>query len=244
MTYIFNNQKVEMRWGIMQSMFENLYSKKVLEEEFGFQRFLQTLIDNKISYNKIKIPNNSILLSEDTINSKVYFIEKGIVSLEKEGNVVSFLGANQIAGLNDYFMAEANLYTTRVIDTVTAYEFNKEDIICSIIGMQEGWLYLYLNNRNHENVLIEKCNLMRGNGESRLKDSLEQLGEFFGSEQEGMIIIPKCFTRKIIANYSNLSVRSVTHLCGKLIESGFLAEDSKSFILLKKSDDTWKELQA
>lgn len=218
----------------MQSVFEDLYSKKILEEEFGYTCFLQTLIDNRIPYKKTRIPNNMILLTEDTINTKVYFIEKGIVSLEKNKNVISFLGSNQIAGLNDYFMAEANLYTARVIETITAYEFDKEDIICSIIGMQEGWLYLYLNNRNHENVLIEKCNLMRGNGENRLKESLEQLGRYFGNEKEGVLRIPKCFTKKIIANYSNLSVRSVTHLCRKLVEAGFLAENSKSFVLLDK----------
>ncbi|MCE8089709.1 Crp/Fnr family transcriptional regulator [Listeria monocytogenes] len=218
----------------MQSVFEDLYSKKILEEEFGYTCFLQTLIDNRIPYKKTRIPSNMILLTEDTINTKVYFIEKGIVSLEKNKNVISFLGSNQIAGLNDYFMAEANLYTARVIETITAYEFDKEDIICSIIGMQEGWIYLYLNNRNHENVLIEKCNLMRGNGENRLKESLEQLGRYFGNEKEGVLRIPKCFTKKIIANYSNLSVRSVTHLCRKLVEAGFLAENSKSFVLLDK----------
>ncbi|EKQ8538015.1 Crp/Fnr family transcriptional regulator [Listeria monocytogenes] len=218
----------------MQSVFEDLYSKKILEEEFGYTCFLQTLIDNRIPYKKTRIPSNMILLTEDTINTKVYFIEKGIVSLEKNKNVISFLGSNQIAGLNDYFMAETNLYTARVIETITAYEFDKEDIICSIIGMQEGWLYLYLNNRNHENVLIEKCNLMRGNGENRLKESLEQLGRYFGNEKEGVLRIPKCFTKKIIANYSNLSVRSVTHLCRKLVEAGFLAENSKSFVLLDK----------
>ncbi|EJU2899582.1 Crp/Fnr family transcriptional regulator [Listeria monocytogenes] len=218
----------------MQSVFEDLYSKKILEEEFGYTCFLQTLIDNRIPYKKTRIPSNMILLTEDTINTKVYFIEKGIVSLEKNKNVISFLGSNQIAGLNDYFMAEANLYTARVIETITAYEFDKEDIICSIIGIQEGWLYLYLNNRNHENVLIEKCNLMRGNGENRLKESLEQLGRYFGNEKEGVLRIPKCFTKKIIANYSNLSVRSVTHLCRKLVEAGFLAENSKSFVLLDK----------
>ncbi|EAF1707422.1 Crp/Fnr family transcriptional regulator [Listeria monocytogenes] len=218
----------------MQSVFEDLYSKKILEEEFGYTCFLQTLIDNRIPYKKTRIPSNMILLTEDTINTKVYFIEKGIVSLEKNKNVISFLGSNQIAGLNDYFMAEANLYTARVIETITAYEFDKEDIICSIIGMQEGWLYLYLNNRNHENVLIEKCNLMRGNGENRLKESLDQLGRYFGNEKEGVLRIPKCFTKKIIANYSNLSVRSVTHLCRKLVEAGFLAENSKSFVLLDK----------
>ncbi|MBV1185160.1 Crp/Fnr family transcriptional regulator [Listeria monocytogenes] len=218
----------------MQSVFEDLYSKKILEEEFGYTCFLQTLIDNRIPYKKTRIPSNMILLTEDTINTKVYFIEKGIVSLEKNKNVISFLGSNQIAGLNDYGMAEANLYTARGIETITAYEFDKEDIICSIIGMQEGWLYLYLNNRNHENVLIEKCNLMRGNGENRLKESLEQLGRYFGNEKEGVLRIPKCFTKKIIANYSNLSVRSVTHLCRKLVEAGFLAENSKSFVLLDK----------
>lgn len=218
----------------MQSVFEDLYSKKILEEEFGYTCFLQTLIDNRIPYKKTRIPSNMILLTEDTINTKVYFIEKGIVSLEKNKNVISFLGSNQIAGLNDYFTTEANLYTARVIETITAYEFDKEDIICSIIGMQEGWLYLYLNNRNHENVLIEKCNLMRGNGENRLKESLEQLGRYFGNEKEGVLRIPKCFTKKIIANYSNLSVRSVTHLCRKLVEAGFLAENSKSFVLLDK----------
>lgn len=228
----------------MQSLFEDLYSKEVLEEEFGYKRFLQTLIDNRIPYKKTKISTNTILLTEDIINTKVYFIEKGIVSLEKEKNVVSFLGSNQIAGLNDYFMAEANVYTAKVIETVTAYEFDKQDIICSIIGMQEGWLYLYLNNRNHENVLIEKCNLMRGNGESRLRESLEQLGDFFGVEKEGMLRIPKCFTRKLIANYANLSVRSVTHLCGKLIETGFLAENSKSFILLKNYEGSYGRIRA
>ncbi|EPF1793913.1 Crp/Fnr family transcriptional regulator [Listeria monocytogenes] len=227
----------------MQSVFEDLYSKKILEEEFGYASFLQTLIDNRIPYKKTRIPTNMILLTEDTINTKVYFIEKGIVSLEKNKNVISFLGSNQIAGLNDYFMAEANVYTARVIETITAYEFDKEDIICSIIGMQEGWLYLYLNNRNHENILIEKCNLMRGNGESRLKDSLKQIGKYFGSEKEGALRIPKCFTKKIIANYSNLSVRSVTHLCRNLVESGFLAENSKSFVLLNNITSSYGRLE-
>lgn len=116
----------------MQSVFEDLYSKKILEEEFGYTCFLQTLIDNRIPYKKTRIPSNMILLTEDTINTKVYFIEKGIVSLEKNKNVISFLGSNQIAGLNDYFMAEANLYTARVIETITAYEFDKEDIILDL----------------------------------------------------------------------------------------------------------------
>lgn len=35
-----------------------------------------------------------ILLIEDIINIKVYFIEKGIVLLEKNKNVISFLGLN------------------------------------------------------------------------------------------------------------------------------------------------------
>lgn len=182
----------------MQSVFEDLYSKKILEEEFGYTCFLQTLIDNRIPYKKTRIPSNMILLTEDTINTKVYFIEKGIVSLEKNKNVISFLGSNQIAGLNDYFMAEANLYTARVIETITAYEFDKEDIICSIIGMQEGWLYLYLNNRNHENVLIEKCNLMRGNGENRLKESLEQLGRYFGNEKKACYAFQNVSQRKLL----------------------------------------------
>lgn len=38
----------------MQSVFEDLYSKKILEEEFGYTCFLQTLIDNRIPYKKNK----------------------------------------------------------------------------------------------------------------------------------------------------------------------------------------------
>lgn len=182
----------------MQSVFEDLYSKKILEEEFGYTCFLQTLIDNRIPYKKTRIPSNMILLTEDTINTKVYFIEKGIVSLEKNKNVISFLGSNQIAGLNDYFMAEANLYTARVIETITAYEFDKEDIICSIIGMQEGWLYLYLNNRNHENVLIEKCNLMRGNGENRLKESLNDWEDILEMKRKACYAFQNVSQRKLL----------------------------------------------
>ncbi|EAD5318965.1 TPA_asm: Crp/Fnr family transcriptional regulator, partial [Listeria monocytogenes] len=40
----------------MQSVFEDLYSKKILEEEFGYTCFLQTLIDNRIPYKKTRIP--------------------------------------------------------------------------------------------------------------------------------------------------------------------------------------------
>ncbi|MEN0828390.1 hypothetical protein AAHQ35_14010, partial [Listeria monocytogenes] len=53
----------------MQSVFEDLYSKKILEEEFGYTCFLQTLIDNRIPYKKTRIPSNMILLTEDTINT-------------------------------------------------------------------------------------------------------------------------------------------------------------------------------
>ncbi|HAO5954274.1 TPA: Crp/Fnr family transcriptional regulator, partial [Listeria monocytogenes] len=38
----------------MQSVFEDLYSKKILEEEFGYASFLQTLIDNRIPYKKTR----------------------------------------------------------------------------------------------------------------------------------------------------------------------------------------------
>lgn len=193
----------------MQEMLVELYSHRVIRNRFNYDNFLNTLLENRVPYKKKMIPKQTILITEKEIDPFVYFIESGVVSLEREEQVVSFLGSKEIAGLSNTFIIEESLYTFRALERCSVYAFQREAVVELLLSMQEGWIYLYMNHMNHDGFLVEQCLIMREPSEIRLKNCLMGLLEKYAVLDGEKVVLAKCFTKKIISNYANVSTKTM-----------------------------------
>lgn len=214
----------------MQEMLVELYSHRVVRQRFNYDNFLNTLLENRVPYTKKMIPKQTILITEREADPFVYFIERGIVSLERDEQVISFLGGKQIAGLSNTFIIEESLYTFRALERCSVYAFQREAVVELLLSMQEGWIYLYVNHMNHEGFLIEQCLIMREPSEIRLKHCLaELLGRYVVSDGKKQMLA-KCFTKKVISNYANVSTKTMTQTWKNWSDEGYIDGTANQFI--------------
>ncbi|MBA3925496.1 Crp/Fnr family transcriptional regulator [Listeria rustica] len=214
----------------MQEMLVELYSHRVIRQRFNYDNFLDTLLENRVPYTKKMIPKQTILIKEREADSLVYFIESGIVSLERDEQVISFLGDKQIAGLSNTFIIEESLYTFRALERCSVYAFARDAVVELLLSMQEGWIYLYMNHMNHDGFLIEQCLMMREPSEIRLKGCLtELLGRYAVSDGKNQMLA-KCFTKKVISNYANVSTKTMTQIWKSWSDQGYIDGAANQFI--------------
>lgn len=214
----------------MQEMLVELYSHRVIRQRFNYDNFLNTLLENRVPYTKKMIQKQTILIKEKAVDPFVYFIESGVVSLEREDQVISFLGANQIAGLSNTFIIEESLYTFRALERCSVYAFQREAVVELLLSMQEGWIYLYMNHMNHDGFLVEQCLVMREPSEIRLKHCLTGLLDQYAVLEDGKILLAKCFTKKIISNYANVSTKTMTQTWKLWSDEGYIDGTANQFI--------------
>ncbi|MBC1474423.1 Crp/Fnr family transcriptional regulator [Listeria grandensis] len=214
----------------MQDMLTELYSHRVIRRRFSYERFLDTLLENRVPYEKRNVAKQTILVSEREPDPSVFFIEKGTVSLEREDQIIAFLGANQIAGLSNTFIIDESLYTFRAQEKCSLYVFPRGAVVELLLSMQEGWIYLYMNHLNHDGMLVDKCLIMREPSELRLKHCIRGLMRRFGTRREDVIELPKCFSKKVIANYANVSTKTVAQTWKQWGEDGYIDADANHFV--------------
>ncbi|KGL38271.1 hypothetical protein BMT55_02540 [Listeria newyorkensis] len=214
----------------MQEMLVELYSHRVIRNRFNYENFLDTLLENRVPYTKKTVPKQTVLIMEKEIDPVVYFIESGVVSLEREGQVISFLGASQIAGLSNTFIIEESLYTFRALERCSVYAFQREAVVELLLSMQEGWIYLYMNHMNHDGFLVEQCLIMREPSEIRLKHCLAALLPKYAVLEGETVILERCFTKKIISNYANVSTKTMTQTWKNWSDEGYIDGAANQFI--------------
>lgn len=217
----------------MQTPFMELYSKEVIEANFSYDALLKTLLHSAIRYSEEIVSKRMTLIDEHISSKYVYFIKSGIVMLQRNGSVTQFVGSKKIIGLDNNLLLDGSRYTAEVIQTVEAYVFDYEEVLQTLIGMQEGWIFLYLNNRNNETFIRNRYLLMREVGSERLMSVLGEIADTFGIREGSLVRIPSCFTRRIIGNYANMAYKSLSRTINTLELEGFLLQEGKQISLLR-----------
>ncbi|MBC1473837.1 Crp/Fnr family transcriptional regulator [Listeria grandensis] len=219
----------------MSTLFIELYNRDTIEDKFGSKYLLDLLKDDptyRVPYTKTVLPKDTMLCSEFTPNDNIYFLESGVVAYEYKEQIISFSSQGDIIGMDDIFSLRQNKDSVRTISSATVYIFPKQDVMKNLLRMQEGWLFLYLNNHNHNILIAHKYILMRQVGKLRLKKILRDFADKYGYKDGKNTKIPGYFTRKDLANYANLSTNSMSQICKHLEEEGFCSIKAKQFILL------------
>lgn len=126
-------------------------------------------------------------------------------------------------GMNSILHNEASILTVIAMTEVVVWEFSKQEVMMKLMYMQEGIFYLYQDIRAKNEDLLYKIKLQTEPAETRIIKSLMEIGRLYGEEDQNNIKLQKEFTRKIIANYSNVTVTTVYIICKQFVEAGLLA---------------------
>ncbi|KMT58228.1 Crp/Fnr family transcriptional regulator [Paenilisteria newyorkensis] len=189
------------------------------------QTFINFLLDDEflaIKGEQITLKRGEQLLLEDAGNKPQYVfgISEGIAAIKSEETILEFIGTGQFIGL--YTDGKATLHGEIVSKEATVWKFELKDVLSKVAQNKNG-LQLYNKHITHiQENLLKKSSIMMLNKSNRLLLSLRMLASRFGevSEDKGVIRLPQDFTKKILANYTDIKLATLTGTLNKLNEEG------------------------
>ncbi|MBC6309206.1 Crp/Fnr family transcriptional regulator [Listeria sp. FSL L7-1582] len=204
---------------------KEIHLENMNQGKFDYHHFLEFLLTHRIPYKKRILKRNTHIFTENQPFKNIYFIESGVISCNRDQNIIGFLGKTNIIGLSNPYTNDDSFYTMKVIHSATVYEFDRADMLTMLLSFQEGWLFLYANNHRKEEMLFNKTLLLQEAAEHRLLTLLKEVAHLFGDYRDGILFIPNYFSKALLANYANLSTKTCGILCNEWTENGELVFD-------------------
>lgn len=207
---------------------KEIHLERMEQGKFDYDHFLQFLLAHRIPYKQRILKRNTYLSIENQPFKHIYFIESGVISCNRDKNIIGFLGKKNIVGLSNPYTNDDSFYTLKVLQPTIVYEFDRASMLTTLLGFQEGWLFLYANNHKKDEMLFDKTLLLQEAAEHRLLVLLKEVAHLFGDYRDGILFIPNYFSKTLLANYANLSTKTFNTLCGEWAEAGQLVFDETS----------------
>ncbi|MBC1373253.1 Crp/Fnr family transcriptional regulator [Listeria booriae] len=209
---------------------EELYNMQTskIKQEF----LLEQLLNNPhVSSQIVNIRKGTYFSNEFASQDNVYFLIKGIAGLHYNERLVVIADQKDFISLDDLLAKEAPTYTIEALEECEVIVFDRHEIMDFIFSMQEGWLYLYLNEKKHQETLVEKIQFLREKGIDRLTRTYYDLATRFGEPTTDGHILPKCFNLKRLAEIANISPNSVASFNETLKERNIIIKRGASCIV-------------
>ncbi len=211
----------------MHELMLELYTKKEVYHYFNELQLKELLMSNlQRTAKKICIERSRELLSKKE-NTKVYFILSGIVAVKRDGNLLYFRGENHFIGLETILFSEKSEFVTSNIGRVELIEFSKVEVLELLMGLQEGWLYCYLINKDLNQLLMRNYSNFQAKPYERCKQMLTDLAKEFGSSSEPSAVLPKQFTLNLLTNYLGISYVTMRKVLEILRDENFIVESGR-----------------
>ncbi|MBC2161745.1 Crp/Fnr family transcriptional regulator [Listeria booriae] len=213
-----------------------LFDKEVMEETFNTNQLINLLLDKKI----YPIPSTTLLLNkrdilfdENQIHEYIYIVKSGLFSNWRKGHVISFTKQNEFIGVDSILGNEPSFFTVQALAKAEVWRFTKEDVMRKLMSTQEGVFYLYNEMKTNNEYLIQRNVYQMVETKERIMANMIQLAKRYGKEDTQHLILPKNLTKKIIANYLNITMTTMYYICKQLIQEGFLEPISHQLVMNK-----------
>ncbi|MBC1975631.1 Crp/Fnr family transcriptional regulator [Listeria booriae] len=212
---------------------EELYNMKTIQSKFNEELLLEQLLDSPHITSQItKIKKGNYFSKDQASQDNVYFLIKGIAGLHYNERLVVIADQKDFIGLDDLLTKEAPTYNVEALEECEVIIFNRHEIMDFLFSTQEGWLYLYLNEKKHHETLIEKIQFLREKGIDRLANTYCDLATRFGEPTKDGSTLPKCFNLRRLAEIANISSNSVASFNEILKERGLIIKKQTNCIVV------------
>lgn len=216
----------------MYKELDQLNTSITIQKNFNQKKLFQELINSrKIGIAKLFIKKNALFSQKINLKEQICYLQEGIVCSFYRGipnRVITqsqFLNVELILGMEEI--------SIKALTNCRILVFDRLNIMEHIFAMQKGILFLFQYEKEQEDFLISRIDMLRKKGYPRflqmLKELADECGEVIGTECH----LPKCFTIKRIASLSGLSTNTVSLFRKKMMKDGTLRKDGGQFILLK-----------
>lgn len=215
----------------------DIYSEHLIKNNFSKKSLLTGLIGaSEVNEYRSMVKRNQALVHEDLRTDHLYYVKKGIVSFKQGSHTFAFIGAGHFVGFETLLMNNRSRYTARILEASDIYIFDRLEVMEYLFSLQEGWIFFYLLEKSARDKLLQHQHFMSFKGIDRLEVMLLDLAKTFGTTQGNNIVLPKCFTKSRLANYTNFSLNTITSLIKELHHIEFLApaEEDMLFRINKK----------
>ncbi|MBC2369824.1 Crp/Fnr family transcriptional regulator [Listeria booriae] len=184
-------------------VFSELYDEKEIQSVFCESQLISFLTEKEnIRHKRKEFKKGQYLNAGNHMeNSKVYYIMEGIISVGNETDILYFIGPGHFVGL-EHFMFNPQLpIEPKSLSSITLLEFEKEDILCLLVSLQEGWLYNYVINHNILIKLIVINKNLRLRPVARGVELAKELLPEFSKVESGITILSEVFTYTVLRKY-------------------------------------------
>ncbi|EAH0639338.1 Crp/Fnr family transcriptional regulator [Listeria monocytogenes] len=196
-----------------------------------FKRYLLNDSTYPVVYETLYYDANKYVIEEKKLLENIFIVESGVVIENKEQNICSFLGVNEVLGLEG--LSHLNKSSSTSVMTLTktvVYKVPIPSIKEKLVQRPNGYEILNELLIQKINNLTKRLTDMESNYDKTLH-ILEKLALLYGQEKNGAIYLKKFFTKKMIASYLQVSYVTIVTTCKRLVVEGILHDEPHGMIL-------------
>ncbi|MBC2160146.1 Crp/Fnr family transcriptional regulator [Listeria booriae] len=215
----------------MEDSLFDLYSRAIIEDEFNNSNLHNTIfnLDKKI----VSFKKKDLFTSDSRY---IYRVLNGKVVLKRNDIIISIIGEGDFIGISSLFNSSNDIDSYEALEDITLLVFDKNELLLVLFGLQEGWVYLLLQEKLLNEEITNNHMLLCQTGKVRLKNTLYNLADEYGTPVSEGKLIPKCFNRTMLSSYTNLSLTTIKRLTESYMREGWLEIEKHCFKVKERSE--------
>lgn len=208
---------------------EDYYSIERIGILYNSEKLINMLMNN-VKFEISSVKKGEYLISENTKNEFVYYIKKGLLAMKQKKYIVDFFSSGEVLGLHELFMDVKSMVEITAIKDSELIRFKKSDVIFTVLSYQEGYFYYLYNMNQLLRKIVQKQETLGMTAEKRVILSLVNLVERFGEKTTKGFLLPKEFTNKLIAEYTQCHLTTMLYIFKNLQANGAILSAYKPYM--------------
>ncbi|MBC2169406.1 Crp/Fnr family transcriptional regulator [Listeria booriae] len=194
-------------------------STNTLDTKIQVSKFLTSLLDSTISRERLTLKKNDKIELTSTNNTPyIFVIVSGVTGIFSTTNVaIDFAGEGDLL---DYNVYSSQLFGKALTDEVTIWRFEQAEVFNMIAQNQDIQIQHYHMLQAIQRRLEKKQMQATLDTKEMIAAFIHTLASRYNpnADDQGMIELPRYFTRKMIANYAGVSLGTLTTHLQRLAE--------------------------
>ncbi|MBC1474310.1 Crp/Fnr family transcriptional regulator [Listeria grandensis] len=173
---------------------------------------------------------DQVIIAEDTLLTDIYMIASGVAVVMQDGIIIQFLGRNECLGVENILVGGETRTRIVALTKMKLYKMTLQDVHIKLHKRAQGWRLAAAVMAGRTELLTHHL-IRSGVARDRVLDVLLQLSFLYGEEKDHCIYTEKYFSKKMIANYLNVSYVTVVKAFKLLVAEGIIHDEPHGMIV-------------
>ncbi|MBC1936205.1 Crp/Fnr family transcriptional regulator [Listeria grandensis] len=210
---------------------------EALDTKIQAGKFLTSLLESDITRDRMTLKKNDKIELTSTNNTPyIFVIVSGVAGIFSSTNVaIDFAGEGDLL---DYNVYSSQLFGKALTDEVTVWRFAQSDVFNKIAASSEIQLQHYHMLQTIQRRLEKKQIQATLDMKNRIAAFIHTLATRYNpkADDQGMIELPRYFSRKMIANYAGISLSTLTTHLQQLMEEDRVIFNKRVLLISEENE--------